>query len=216
MTIDWQYTDHKLHTSATTLAQGEATQWEQENPNLIHLGVSLGTWPVTSLLSWQTLYHGQSGTNWFNRTISKHRRGKPPFYLTSVLCSRAAADMCESNVSHLPTKITAKDREKQYPGILHESGGKLFCIVVQHKSKSSINKHFATAKDRMRMAETYHSNKHKCIETFWIWIQCLHRLKFCILLLKVCCVSSEGLCTLRYVYVFKTLMDTKKEYFCIV
>jgi hypothetical protein len=49
--------------------------------------------------------------------------------------------MCASNVSNLPTKITAKDRERQYPGILHESGGKLFCtacnIVVEHKHKSS-------------------------------------------------------------------------------
>lgn len=65
--------------------------------------------------------------------------------------------MCESNVSHLPTKITAKDREKQYPGILHESGGKLFCtacnIVVEHKRKSSIEKHFATAKHNMRTGE---------------------------------------------------------------
>ncbi|ROJ30490.1 CGG triplet repeat-binding protein 1, partial [Anabarilius grahami] len=62
-----------------------------------------------------------------------------------------------SNVSHLPSKITAIDRQKQYPGILHESGGKLFCtacnIVVEHKRKSSIDKHFATAKHNMRCAE---------------------------------------------------------------
>uniref|UniRef100_A0A8C5FXB2 Uncharacterized protein n=1 Tax=Gadus morhua TaxID=8049 RepID=A0A8C5FXB2_GADMO len=62
--------------------------------------------------------------------------------------------MCASNVSHLPTKITAKDREKHYPCILHESGGKLFCtacnIVVEHKHKSSIDKHFATAKHNYR------------------------------------------------------------------
>ena len=65
--------------------------------------------------------------------------------------------MCASNVSHLPTKITAKDREKQYPGILHESEGKLFCtlcnIVMEHKRKSSIDKHFATAKYNYRTAE---------------------------------------------------------------
>lgn len=65
--------------------------------------------------------------------------------------------MSESNVSHLPTKITAKDHEKQYPGILHESGGKLFCtacnIVVEHKRKSSIDKLFATAKHNMRTVE---------------------------------------------------------------
>ena len=35
--------------------------------------------------------------------------------------------MCAADVSHLPTKITAKDREKQYPDVLYESGGKLFC-----------------------------------------------------------------------------------------
>ena len=61
-----------------------------------------------------------------------------------------------SNVSRLPTKITAKDREKQYPGILHESGGKLFCtacnIVVEYKHKSSVDKHFATAKHNCRTA----------------------------------------------------------------
>ena len=81
-----------------------------------------------------------------------------PFRLTSVLSSRVSADMCASNVSHLPTRITAKDREKQYPGILHQSGGKLFCttcnIVVEHKRKSSIDKHFATAKHMARLAET--------------------------------------------------------------
>lgn len=67
------------------------------------------------------------------------------------------SSMCESNVSHLPSKIIAIDRQKQYPGILHESGGKLFCtaynIVVEHKRKSSIDKHFATAKHNMRCAE---------------------------------------------------------------
>uniref|UniRef100_A0A9J8AJF7 CGG triplet repeat-binding protein 1 n=1 Tax=Cyprinus carpio carpio TaxID=630221 RepID=A0A9J8AJF7_CYPCA len=45
----------------------------------------------------------------------------------------------------------------EYPGILHESGGELFCtacnIVVEHKRKSSIDKHFATAKHNMRCAE---------------------------------------------------------------
>ena len=65
--------------------------------------------------------------------------------------------MCASNVSHLPTNIIAKDREKQYPGILRESGGKLFCtacnIVVEHKRKSSIDKHCATAKHNYRTAE---------------------------------------------------------------
>ena len=65
--------------------------------------------------------------------------------------------MCASNVSQLPTKITAKDREKQYLGILHESGGNLFCtacnIVVEHKHKSSIDKHFDTAKHNYITAE---------------------------------------------------------------
>uniref|UniRef100_A0A3P8TRL5 CGG triplet repeat binding protein 1 n=1 Tax=Amphiprion percula TaxID=161767 RepID=A0A3P8TRL5_AMPPE len=65
--------------------------------------------------------------------------------------------MCNSNVSHLPTKIAAKDHEKQFPDVLHESGGKLFCtpcnIVVEYKRKSSIEKHFTTAKHIKRMAE---------------------------------------------------------------
>ena len=68
-----------------------------------------------------------------------------------------SCSMCASNVSHLPAKITAKDREKQYICILHESGGELFCtacdIVVEHKHKSSIDKRFATAKHNYRTAE---------------------------------------------------------------
>uniref|UniRef100_A0A3B4Z877 U1-type domain-containing protein n=1 Tax=Stegastes partitus TaxID=144197 RepID=A0A3B4Z877_9TELE len=41
---------------------------------------------------------------------------------------------------------------------LHKRGGKLFCVpcntVVEHKRKSSIDKHFSTVKHRRRMAET--------------------------------------------------------------
>uniref|UniRef100_A0AAQ6A312 Uncharacterized protein n=1 Tax=Amphiprion ocellaris TaxID=80972 RepID=A0AAQ6A312_AMPOC len=66
--------------------------------------------------------------------------------------------MSHSNVSNLPTKITAKDREKQFPDVLHQSGGKVFytlCnIVVEHKQKSLIDKHFSTSKHIRRMAET--------------------------------------------------------------
>uniref|UniRef100_A0A8C5FGT3 CGG triplet repeat-binding protein 1 n=1 Tax=Gadus morhua TaxID=8049 RepID=A0A8C5FGT3_GADMO len=68
-----------------------------------------------------------------------------------------SCSMCASNVSHLPTKVTVKDREEQYLGILHESGGKLFCtacnIVVDHKHKSYIDKHFTTSKHNYRTAE---------------------------------------------------------------
>ncbi|XP_064190428.1 pyrroline-5-carboxylate reductase 3 isoform X5 [Anguilla rostrata] len=58
--------------------------------------------------------------------------------------------MKKANPSHLPTKITAKDRAKQFPNVLHESEGKLFCtpcnIVMEHKRKSSLDSHFSTAK----------------------------------------------------------------------
>lgn len=61
-----------------------------------------------------------------------------------------------ANTSHLPTNITAKDRAKQFPNVLHESGGKLFCtvcnIVVEHKRKSSLDRHFSTAKHARRMS----------------------------------------------------------------
>lgn len=50
-----------------------------------------------------------------------------------------------SNKSHLPSFITAKDRALQYPSVLHESAGKLFCTpcnkVLDHRRKSSINYH---------------------------------------------------------------------------
>jgi hypothetical protein len=36
--------------------------------------------------------------------------------------------MQDVRVSHLPTKITVKDRKKQYPGIQTESGGKYFAL----------------------------------------------------------------------------------------
>ncbi|XP_076137435.1 CGG triplet repeat-binding protein 1-like [Alosa pseudoharengus] len=72
--------------------------------------------------------------------------------------------MSNAKVSHLPPNITAKDHEKQFPGMLHESGGKLFCTacntVVEHKRKSSIDKHFATAKHTRRMAEV--QGAHLC------------------------------------------------------
>uniref|UniRef100_A0AAQ5Z6I9 CGG triplet repeat-binding protein 1 n=1 Tax=Amphiprion ocellaris TaxID=80972 RepID=A0AAQ5Z6I9_AMPOC len=66
--------------------------------------------------------------------------------------------MSNSNVSHLLTKITAKDCAKKFHDVLQESGGKLFCtacnIVVESKRKSSIDKHFSTVKHIRRMAET--------------------------------------------------------------
>uniref|UniRef100_A0A671VAV9 U1-type domain-containing protein n=1 Tax=Sparus aurata TaxID=8175 RepID=A0A671VAV9_SPAAU len=55
-----------------------------------------------------------------------------------------------ANKSHLPTKISAKDRAKDYPGVLDDSGGKLFCTpcncVLDHRRKSTLDDHFATAK----------------------------------------------------------------------
>ncbi|XP_059208604.1 CGG triplet repeat-binding protein 1-like [Centropristis striata] len=58
--------------------------------------------------------------------------------------------MKKANPSHLPTHITDKDRANQYPDVLHESGGKLFCTpcncVLEHKRKSSVTCHFASAK----------------------------------------------------------------------
>uniref|UniRef100_A0A3Q2NMV1 U1-type domain-containing protein n=1 Tax=Fundulus heteroclitus TaxID=8078 RepID=A0A3Q2NMV1_FUNHE len=45
-----------------------------------------------------------------------------------------------------------------FPHTLQESEGKLFCspcnIVFEHKCKSSIDKHFATAKHQQRVSET--------------------------------------------------------------
>ncbi|KAL7396325.1 hypothetical protein ABVT39_004230 [Epinephelus coioides] len=65
--------------------------------------------------------------------------------------------MGDRNVSHVATKITAKDRARQFPDLMYESGGKLFCtacdVLLEHKRKSSINKHFTTAKHIRRVAE---------------------------------------------------------------
>ena len=50
----------------------------------------------------------------------------------------------------LSTKISAKGRAKQSPGLLHDSGGKLFCTpcncVLDHWRKSTLENDFATAK----------------------------------------------------------------------
>uniref|UniRef100_A0A3Q3F0J1 Uncharacterized protein n=1 Tax=Kryptolebias marmoratus TaxID=37003 RepID=A0A3Q3F0J1_KRYMA len=60
---------------------------------------------------------------------------------------RAATEMC---ASHLPTKISSKGRAKQFPSQLHESGGELFCtscnLILEHKRKSTIEKHFVSRK----------------------------------------------------------------------
>lgn len=90
------------------------------------------------------------------------------FHLTSVLWSELQ-QTCESNIFHLPTEIATKDCEKQYPSILCESRGNLFCTacnaVVEHKRKLSIDKHFATAKHKMRTAETQagRQTKHRLL-----------------------------------------------------
>uniref|UniRef100_A0A673CCE3 CGG triplet repeat-binding protein 1 n=1 Tax=Sphaeramia orbicularis TaxID=375764 RepID=A0A673CCE3_9TELE len=77
--------------------------------------------------------------------------------------------MCNAKRSHLPSKITTKVRASQFPDVLHESGGKLFCthcnIVVEHKQKSSLDKHFSTAKHARRMAETQRGQKRQWSKT---------------------------------------------------
>ena len=78
----------------------------------------------------------------------------PPYFCIYVQAIQAF--MQDVRVSTCRPKITVKDREKQYPGILHESRGEIFCtacnIVVEHKRKSSIDKHFATTKQNCRTA----------------------------------------------------------------
>lgn len=53
---------------------------------------------------------------------------------------------------HLPTKMIAIDRTKQFPNFLHDRGGELFCtlwnIVVNHKKQSSLDNHFSTLKHK--------------------------------------------------------------------
>lgn len=49
-------------------------------------------------------------------------------------------------MSNIYLQNSAKDSAEQFPGVLHASGGKLFCmvcnIVVEHKRKLSLDKHF--------------------------------------------------------------------------
>jgi hypothetical protein len=58
---------------------------------------------------------------------------------------------------HLPTKINAKYRAKQFPGFLHDSGGKLICTlcncVLDHRRKSKLENHFAAAKHARMVKE---------------------------------------------------------------
>uniref|UniRef100_A0A3Q3AQ48 CGG triplet repeat-binding protein 1 n=1 Tax=Kryptolebias marmoratus TaxID=37003 RepID=A0A3Q3AQ48_KRYMA len=63
--------------------------------------------------------------------------------------------------------ISAKDRAKQFSTQLHKSGGKLFCtscnVIIEHKHKSSIDKHFVSAKHVRRAADEGQSrNGHEC------------------------------------------------------
>uniref|UniRef100_A0A3Q3FNI7 Uncharacterized protein n=1 Tax=Kryptolebias marmoratus TaxID=37003 RepID=A0A3Q3FNI7_KRYMA len=64
-----------------------------------------------------------------------------------------AADRCKNS-------CVTKDRANQFPTLLHESGGKLFCtscsVVIKHKCKSSIDKHFVSAKKKWRAADEGH------------------------------------------------------------
>nr|XP_033947658.1 uncharacterized protein LOC117452938 [Pseudochaenichthys georgianus] len=64
--------------------------------------------------------------------------------------------MNKSNASHLPTNISAKDRAKQFPDVLHESGGKLFCTpcncVLEYKRKSTVKTHFDSLKHSKRLS----------------------------------------------------------------
>lgn len=62
----------------------------------------------------------------------------PPYF--RVYCVWAIHKMQHaSKISYLPTEISAKDRTKQYTGILNESGGKLFStacdFMIEHKQK---------------------------------------------------------------------------------
>ena len=77
------------------------------------------------------------GTLWSDVITRRERHRKP-------------RDEGKMKRSHLPTKISAKDRAKQFPGLLHDSGGKLFCTpcncVLDHRRKSGLENHFASAK----------------------------------------------------------------------
>uniref|UniRef100_A0A673C850 Uncharacterized protein n=1 Tax=Sphaeramia orbicularis TaxID=375764 RepID=A0A673C850_9TELE len=78
--------------------------------------------------------------------------------------------MCDAKRSHLPSNITAKVRASQFPDVLPESGGKLFCthcnFVVEHKRKLSLDRHFSTVRackengrNSTRTEETSHNDR---------------------------------------------------------
>ncbi|XP_078469389.1 uncharacterized protein LOC144732027 [Lampetra planeri] len=73
--------------------------------------------------------------------------------------------MKPANLSHLPTNISAKDRAKQFPSVLHDSGGKLFCTpcncVLDHRRKSTLDSHFATDKHSRMVKAAAESAKIK-------------------------------------------------------
>uniref|UniRef100_A0A9J7XIM7 U1-type domain-containing protein n=1 Tax=Cyprinus carpio carpio TaxID=630221 RepID=A0A9J7XIM7_CYPCA len=69
-----------------------------------------------------------------------------------------------NNLSHLPPHISAKDRAKKYPNMLHESGGKLFCSlcnkILDYKRKSTIDYHLSGSK-HLRQTDLWNQRKYK-------------------------------------------------------
>ena len=70
------------------------------------------------------LFHnfGQPPVSSTNHSSPQHKRNARTSPNSLPCLCFEDADMCDSNVSHLPTKITAKDRAKQFPDVLHQSG----------------------------------------------------------------------------------------------
>ncbi|KAI2655833.1 CGG triplet repeat-binding protein 1 [Labeo rohita] len=69
---------------------------------------------------------------------------------------KSSLDRHFSTAKHARRMSVQEPTRQQFPNVLHESGGKLFCtvcnIIVEHKRKSSLDRHFSTAKHARRMS----------------------------------------------------------------
>lgn len=81
-----------------------------------------------------------------------------------VMRSVYVSGLAINNLSHLPPHISAKDRAKKYPDMLHESGGKLFCSlcnkILDYKRKSTIDYHLSGSK-HLRQTDLWNQRKYK-------------------------------------------------------
>ncbi|CAJ1051178.1 hypothetical protein F2P81_012492 [Xyrichtys novacula] len=120
---------------------------------------------ILCTLTHESLKHGQKFLSRHPERPPEHSYHQKPDHCEPLhhhqLCQRHPEDedKCNAKHSHLPANITAKVPASKFQDVLLESRGKLFCtasnIVVQHMRKSSLDRHFLTAKHVLNMNPRY-------------------------------------------------------------